>query len=396
MSWTREKPILAGFTAVLGSSVLLFFLLEALSSIAYYQKNRPEGSAFSSTVRFAQYLTSAFFRDVFNAPQEPKNSKFEEVLRLAENHSSVYPNYFYTPQFHDPRGFYHLANASNSRIVDCNESGFYSTWESDEIGFRNPQGALRGVSDFLLLGDSFTEGACEQEENTIAGYLREAGFRVVNLGRGGSGPLHQLATLVEYGPYIEAANTFWIIFTGNDLNNLREEKTTLLANYLNPGFSQNLKPKSRAADSELRSFLDSMYKKNVSRIERGLEFPAIATYGETLDLIEANDVEADLLVEVAYRILEESEKQGKRLRIVVFNHYTYNYGIQDVTSSAIKEFSKKNKVPILEFSRDYLRRERENLYTINGPHFSGQGYRKIGEAIRQWFESENVLVSTIR
>ena len=54
--------------------------------------------------------------------------------------------------------------------------------------------------EYLLVGDSFTQGACVNETDTISGNLRKMinSGGVLNLGYGGNGPLTEYATLREY------------------------------------------------------------------------------------------------------------------------------------------------------------------------------------------------------
>ena len=43
-----------------------------------------------------------------------------------------------------PEGLYPLSHASRTPIVECNESGRYLLWDSDELGFNNPAGLVTG------------------------------------------------------------------------------------------------------------------------------------------------------------------------------------------------------------------------------------------------------------
>ena len=188
---------------------------------------------------------------------------------------------------------------------------FFNNWVTDELGFRNPAGQINTSVDYVFIGDSFTVGACEQENGTIPGYLRSEGLKVANLGRGGSGPLFQLATLVEYGSLFDSDELIWVVFTGNDLLNLTEEKTTLLGRYMDPNFSQNLYTNRDEIQNELKEFLDALLKENKFRVDSGMPYPVNKGYGEALDPLSASIYEAELFKKVAKRILDVANDQGK-------------------------------------------------------------------------------------
>ena len=79
---------------------------------------------------------------------------------------------------------YQLSGISNKLTIFCNESGYWSTYQSDRYGFNNPDEQWDKLHfDFVLVGDSFTLGACVHEKDTIAGQLRNKA-EVLNLGYG--------------------------------------------------------------------------------------------------------------------------------------------------------------------------------------------------------------------
>ena len=74
----------------------------------------------------------------------------------------------FEPQLHHPSDYYYLSNVANAVIIDCNESNYFNRWKSDHFGFRNPPHMHDVRADILLLGDSLTEGSCENEDGTTA------------------------------------------------------------------------------------------------------------------------------------------------------------------------------------------------------------------------------------
>jgi len=378
MNWIKKT--LKKYSATLFITVMVLFILESISSIAYYQLVKPVNYNISSTIEAILKVTG-------KPTSSSQYKKLVEINKKSSAEDMLYPNYLYEPQFHHPREFYSLSNIANSRIIGCDEAGYFNYWKSDEFGFRNPAKTYETHSDILLIGDSFTEGACENEMGTIAGYLRSSGLKVANIGKTGSGPLYQLATLVEYAPVYKNNKVVWIIFTANDLRNLREEKTTQLSAYLDASYSQQLVKNSEKVNKQLKGFLEKQISNSNRRMKNGLPLIVNTGYGESLDLIDAESKESFILREVASRILTEVKKIDSELKIVILNHHKYDKEIQELTSKVIKEFAVSRDIDYLEISREYLNKNK-SMYTERGMHFNKDGYRAIGEEIRAWLDGE--------
>ena len=154
--------------------------------------------------------------------------------------------------------FLSLAGISNKKTVYCNESGYYSIYQSDRYGFNNPDAEWDSKEiEYFLVGDSFTHGACVNRPNDIASFLRQYSKKnVLNLGQGGNGPLLKYATLKEYlTPNIK--NVLWL-YSENDLDNLIAElKNKILIKYLtDQNYKQDLKFKQTQIDQFLTTFLE--------------------------------------------------------------------------------------------------------------------------------------------
>lgn len=154
-----------------------------------------------------------------------------------------------------------LSGLSKSPIVFCSEAGPYVLYQSDRYGFRNPDVVWdQGRPDIALVGDSFTHGACVTEPETIAGHLRKQGFKVVNMGISGVGPLEALAIMKEYMVHVRPRHVVWM-FYANDMDDL---VTTLpggagyvgLDRYLQPKFTQRLIDRQAEADALIRRAFD--------------------------------------------------------------------------------------------------------------------------------------------
>jgi hypothetical protein len=149
-----------------------------------------------------------------------------------------------------------LGGISNSRHLLCErDSGWIEYW-ADQHGFNNPSDSWRDV-EIMLVGDSFVQGFCVKEADSIAGQLRSYMSGVLNVGLLGQGPIGDLAVLKEWGPVVRPRLVGWFFWEGNDFSDLVKEKSTpALLRYLEPGYRQGLNERQPEIDSALRSFVE--------------------------------------------------------------------------------------------------------------------------------------------
>ena len=113
-----------------------------------------------------------------------------------------------------------------------------------------------------MIGDSFTEGYAANKDENIASYLRKLNLNVINLGKGGSGPLIEMAILREYAIDIKPKIVLWFFYM-NDLNDLNNEMNSqILKKYItDKNFSQNLKLRQTEIDKILTNYIEAEQKK---------------------------------------------------------------------------------------------------------------------------------------
>ena len=138
----------------------------------------------------------------------------------------------------------------------CNESGYFNSYLADRYGFNNNDKIYDENEIFsIFVGDSFTHGACVNNQNNLISNLKSRNFfkekNILNLGYSGNGPLLSYAILKEY--FNKDKNTkyvFWLYYEPNDLVELsREAKDSILSKYLiNFSYSQNLISKQDKVD----------------------------------------------------------------------------------------------------------------------------------------------------
>ena len=163
-----------------------------------------------------------------------------------------------------------LSGVSNKKTVYCNENGQWTIYQADEHGFRNPLGSHDPgeAGTVVLVGDSFTDGACVQSGEDIAGSLRAIlpEKRFLSLGYAANGPLLEYATLVEYATPLKPEVVFWLYFEGNDLYEIKREiADPTLRRYLTEEFSQNLINRQEELDMLLTSMIFKVEEDHVAR-----------------------------------------------------------------------------------------------------------------------------------
>ena len=171
-----------------------------------------------------------------------------------------------------------LSGLPNKQTISCNESGYWSRFNSDQYGFNNPREEWsKSEYEYVLIGDSFLQGDCVNFPYDIANQIRAklnlnnniSG--VLNLGYGGNGPLIEYASLREYFPEKKVNKILIFYSDSNDFNdfNLEIENPILRKYFDNKDFSQNLKNKQSEINKILLKKFDSeIEKKNDDRLIR--------------------------------------------------------------------------------------------------------------------------------
>ncbi|MEO8755821.1 MAG: hypothetical protein ABI624_24415, partial [Casimicrobiaceae bacterium] len=81
-----------------------------------------------------------------------------------------------------------LGGISSTPTVLCNQQGQYVTYQSDERGFRNPEGTWNAPqADMAALGQSFVQGYCVPDGKGFVDLLRSRYPTTLNMGMSGDG-----------------------------------------------------------------------------------------------------------------------------------------------------------------------------------------------------------------
>ena len=233
------------FKYLIISTIFILFFLVSLKLNNNIKQNIV--LIFTSTT-IILYVIEFFLALYFPELRDNEIRKINQVKKIEKYNNFINKNIFPFEvikkefNFNDKKIF-PLTYIPNVNTFLCNETGKDIFYQSDKHGFRNENSQWENKKvDILLIGDSFVHGACEENDKTIASFLKQNGKNVINLGMGGAGPLKEFAIFREYAQFVKPQNVVWFFSEGTDLTkDLRgEKKNKILIKYFKEEYSQNL------------------------------------------------------------------------------------------------------------------------------------------------------------
>ena len=288
-----------------------------------------------------------------------------------------------------------LSAISNSETIYCNESGYYSIYQSDRYGFNNPDNEWdKKEIEYLLVGDSFTHGDCVNRPNDISSVLRNLSKKsVLNLGMSGNGPLLEYATLKEYLNK-NLKKVIWIYFP-NDFYNLQYElKNEILLKYLNKNFTQNIKLKQYEIDILAKKLINEESKKVKISKENIIFFLKL---NKTRSLLNNNLPieqqpkfrtnkflinEFTKILNLTKDLINQNNSELYFVYLPEYSHYKMNYDNTDYI--LVKNILNELKIPFIDIHKEVFEKERNplKLFPFELPgHYNADGYKKVAETI---------------
>ena len=317
---------------------------------------------------------------------------------------SIYPKQLIN---HKNLDYFPLSGLPNRKTIYCNENGYYPIYQSDRYGFNNPDEEWdKGEIDYLLVGDSFTQGHCVNEPDTISGNLRKLTSNkpgILNLGQNGNGSLMEYATLREYLPSKKVKRILWLYYY-NDLEDIKVElNNQILASYLkDENFTQDLILKKqelekillREMDVELEYglIMDEAGSTQQGRFTKLIKFVRLDL---TRDLKFSNPTPKAISIKEFRNILklshEFTEQNNSKLYFVYLPDYAELANKYDPdTLSRYKEIIKVVKnlnISIIDINKELSEKHEDliSLYSFISPttpgHYNELGYQLIAKII---------------
>lgn len=297
-------------------------------------------------------------------------------------------------------GIYPLGGISNVKTIFCNESGEWIVFDSDEHGFNNMKGLyFSDKIDIALIGDSYTEGACVRKEETIGSVLNISGFNAISFGKGGNGPLIELATIIEYAKHFKPKIVLWLFYKYDLDDLLLEFKSPILRNYLQDNFSQNLIYRQSEIDSVLIDYSQreltkiSDNQKSLKGISRMLKIYNIRSKINLRPKTHFSDF--SVLKSILSKAKNIVSSFGGELYFVylpgfyeVENNY---YGNKDDFREKLLLSISELNIPIIDIYEEVFENAIDPLslfpFKINN-HYTSEAYRFTAESIINTIESD--------
>ena len=162
---------------------------------------------------------------------------FYENIYIKKNKGGVLsmsPSFYLDQNYlsHNDINIFPLSSISHRNTLYCNENEYWSEYKSDRYGFANKDIKYEKPIKVGLIGDSFVEGACVNENETFAANFDKNLANTISFGKQGTGPLIQYAIYKEYVKKIKPEIILWFYYK-NDLENLNNElQNKTLSKYL--------------------------------------------------------------------------------------------------------------------------------------------------------------------
>jgi len=292
------------------------------------------------------------------------------------------PRYFYKENSIMP-----LSIMSNSETIHCSENGYYSIYQSDRYGFNNPDNEWDEKEiEYLLVGDSFTHGACVNRPNDIGSVLRNLSNKsVLNLGIHGNGPLTEYATLREYLDK-NVKKVLWIYYE-NDLTDLKNElQNNDFIKYINDlNFTQNL----RFKQNKIESFLSNQIKKRDGESSKLMSFIKIHKIRKLFlpKPLTASATEFKQILQLTKELVNKNNSKLYFVYLPSYYRYQKNYNntnYNNTNSNLIKKILTELKIPFIDIHEKVFKKEQDPLklfpFGLFG-HYNVYGYKKVAETI---------------
>ena len=306
--------------------------------------------------------------------------------------------------------FLPLSGFSNSKIIHCNENGYYSIYDSDRYGFNNPDVEWnKKTIKYLLIGDSFAHGACVNRPYDISSVLRQLSKQgVINLGQDYTGPLIMYARLREYlSKNVE--NILWFYYEGNDYDDLNKElQIDILQNYLNNDiFNQQLIDRQNEVDLYSSKIFKNLNKIKAPVDKNNRDFSIIKFIKlfqtrwyiyRLYFLRELNQNPTEHLnqnfkkiLTLANQLAKENNSQLYFIHLPVGTRYASLINRFKKNDQFISKMLNELNIPYINLDKELfsLQGNPRDLFSFNqiNIHYNTEGYKKVAETIHKFISA---------
>ena len=342
------------------SSLTTIYIVEA--SLIFFEKKSLIQRTYISKIEFITKYKNKYKENIFSAYHPDFDKKNNKLIPLGD--------------------------ISFSKIALCNESGEWSLFNSDRYGFNNYDNLWDVDNKILLIGDSYIQGACVNQDEIISNQImKKTKFKVLSIANSKTGPLSQLGLLQEYVDYIKPKKLIWFYYEGNDFDDLKFEKKNLIAKDYLSRKNQNLINRQDEINKKIINISKEYDFNKQNKLITFLKLYKIRSFIKNIHYIFRSYSKKDL--ETYKKIIREfkniSLKYKSDLYIVYIPSY-YRYSIPNI----LEKYNKKKivnlinneNVPLVDLTL-IINKDNYKSFYPHGQfgHFNSNGYSKVADEI---------------
>ncbi len=347
--------------------------------------------------------------------------RFEQDVKLAETKRRegffplVYPDYSTSDNEYISLAYkyniFPLGGLPNKKTYFCNEGYGLITYESDRFGFRNVDkkwDELNSNNSVLLIGDSFTHGACVQQIDTISDNLNSLGLGNINLAISSNSAAHYAALADEFIKIIKP-KVVVITFYRNDRygsaysikDNHFKSKYSYVAKKKNGQLTLSVKAQELFKEIEALSLervnmgatssggrinpIGESYNRVVDGFRRHSSLPAMRYWIlKNMGKLKDFRVGSSETKRVLKIVNDNCDQVGCEVIIVYLAES--KFWDPDIFSDGYKSYifdkATQYDFKILDTTNFINRDDRANIFAPKGPHYSPSTYKLIAQEIR--------------
>ena len=358
--------------------------------------------------RYMHILSSEINPEALGIEKERYETQDVKMIKEAKNNgfSSVIltPEVFETPPITnlvDKYKILPLGPRPYTKYYLCNEGYGMATYLSDRFGFRNKDEVWDEKNiDAILIGDSFTHGACVEDKDSISGIMSFKNLNIINLGTWGNGPIHYANIASNFIEPIKPKNVILIIGPNDNLN----EKNNIYNKYFPQkpvkyfdNYNKKIRPKKISANlnllySEALPYIEILTRETKQkRIFEGNILKRAYKYlflPNTIKIIQSF-IQMEFSIPYSSKLMIDtliSECNINFCKPIIVYIPTSEFWRPDSRSK--KYLSNINKyidsinenIVFIDLTEEISKLGRKG-YSIQGPHLSPEGYRISSEII---------------
>lgn len=307
-------------------------------------------------------------------------------------------------------GFAPLGLEANKKLSICNEGDGLLKLSTDRFGFRNLDSVWNTTltNRFVLVGDSFAFGLCQQHQNSLVGHLGSQ-FNIVNLSFPGATAVHYAAMIKIFQPRIKADKVV-LIFYANDNMSVQgsqhyhdlffgpqsaasryfDQSGVLMPAAAHQDFYQAVREEvQHQKDIELQEEKGNTNSalRRIKQLFSHYSFPGARTVFKAYRSSREDGTDSLELAVGTLRMYCQSTKCKPLVVYIPNSQFWDPDGRSAEFAASVANTTEKYGISFIDLSNE-INRLGADAYSKAGIHLSGSGYALVAGAIRDYFSRE--------